>query len=205
MRKVMIFFILTLFSVSTAWAGKLMDPIVGEPQASGFNLNTVDGVAIDLRDYTGRFVLLNFWATWCLPCRKEMPAMSNLYDQLADMGLEVVGIHVGPGLKNVKRFLEKVPVNFTILIDNDMNLANWGVRGLPTTFLINSNGKLIYQAIGERQWDSPEMVKFLTGLIADHGRVALEESPAAVRQRKSFFTVLKESIGWSRDHRDSAN
>ncbi len=202
MQKIIIFFILALLSVNAAWAGRLMDPVVGEPQASGFNLDTVDGVAINLRDYTGKFVLLNFWATWCLPCREEMPAMSNLYDQLADVGLEVIGIHVGPSLKDVKKFLEKVPVNFTILIDKDMSLVNWGVHGLPTTFLINSNGKLIYQAIGERQWDSPEMVKFLTGLIADHGHVAVEKSPAVVKQRKSFFAVLKESIGWNRDHRE---
>lgn len=195
---------LMLSAMSTAWAGKLMDPIASEPQASGFNLETVDGITTSLDDYAGRFVLLNFWATWCAPCRREMPAMSNLHDQLAGEGLDVVGVHVGPGLAGVKKFLEAVPVNFTILIDKDMSLANWGVRGLPTTFLVSPDGRLLYQAIGERHWDSPGMVGFLTEIITGHGRMAADGSSSA-RQGKSFLDVFVESIGWNRDRKNFAN
>lgn len=200
MRKMMLFNLLALFLflMSTVQAGNLMDPIAGAPKASGFNLEGINGKSKSLDDYKGKFVLLNFWATWCAPCRKEMPAMSNLHNKLNGRGLEVVGVHVGPSLAGVKKFLQSVPVDFTILLDKDMSLANWGVRGLPTTFLINPDGKLIYKATGEREWDSPEMVKFIAGLIANYERMATDESPELIK-KKSFFASLKESIGWSCD------
>ena len=178
-----------------------MDPIAGSPQASGFSLDSVNGGKVTLGDYAGKFVLINFWATWCAPCRKEMPAMSNLHDQLNGRGLEVIGVHVGPSLAGVKKFLEAVPVSFTILLDKDMSLASWGVRGLPTTFLINPDGKLVYKAKGERVWDSPEMVNFLDGLITSYERMAEGET---VQPKKSFFAQLWESIGWSGDDEDAS-
>lgn len=195
---------LVFSSLGVVLAETLMDPIVGKPKASGFNLVAVDGSKVSLDGYQGKFVLLNFWATWCAPCRKEMPAMSNLHNQLKGRGLEVVGVHVGPSLAGVKKFLQSVPVNFTILIDKDMSLASWRVRGLPTTFLVNPEGRLIYKAVGEREWDSPEMVKFLNGLIVSYERMANGEQPVP-KEKKSFFASFKESIGWKCDSPDVAN
>ncbi len=206
MRKMelILIFMLVFSSLGVVLAETLMDPIVGKPKASGFNLVAVDGSKVSLDGYQGKFVLLNFWATWCAPCRKEMPAMSNLHNQLKGTGLEVVGVHVGPSLAGVKKFLQSVPVNFTILIDKDMSLASWGVRGLPTTFLVNPEGRLIYKAVGEREWDSPEMVKFLNGLIVSYERMANGEQPVP-KEKKSFFASFKESIGWKCDSPDVAN
>jgi thiol-disulfide isomerase/thioredoxin len=201
-------FIYLIFFVLTApvLAKELMDPMSGSPKAVGFNLEGIDGKEVSLEDYKGKFVLLNFWATWCAPCRKEMPAMSNLHNEFGGEGLEVVGVHVGPSLAGVKKFLESVPVSFTILIDKDMSLAGWGVRGLPTTFLINPEGKLVYQAVGEREWDSPEMVKFLKDLVTKYERMAetgeASENPSEYPsennepEKKSFFASLKETFGW---------
>ena len=191
-----------LLSIGVGSGKELMDPIAGSPQASGFNLDSVNGGKVTLGDYAGKFVLINFWATWCAPCRKEMPAMSNLHDQFNSRGLEVIGVHVGPSLAGVKKFLEAVPVSFTILLDKDMSLASWGVRGLPTTFLINPDGKLVYKATGEREWDSPEMVKFLDGLITSYERMAEGETE---QPKKSFFAHLWESIGWGSDVEDVSN
>ncbi len=202
-RMLINLFVLLILSLSNAEARMLMDPIAGEPKASGFNLDATDGRSISLDDYQGKFILLNFWATWCIPCRKEMPAMNNLHNQLNSRGLEVVGVHVGPSLAGVKKFLESVPVDFTILLDKDMSLANWGVRGLPTTFLINPEGKLIYRATGEREWDSPEMLKFLDGLIVRYERMANGESTEI--KKKSFFASLKEFICWSCERQDIAS
>ena len=84
-----------------------------------------------------------------------------------------------------------------------MSLANWGVRGLPTTFLINPEGKLIYRATGEREWDSPEMLKFLDGLIVRYERMANGESTEI--KKKSFFASLKEFICWSCERQDIAS
>jgi peroxiredoxin len=189
----------------------LMDPISGSPKAGGFNLEGIDGKKVSLGDYKGKFVLLNFWATWCAPCRKEMPAMSNLHNEFGADALEVVGVHVGPSLACVKKFLEAVPVSFTILMDKDMSLASWGVQGLPTTFLINPEGKLIYKAVGEREWDSPEMMKFLKDLVTKYERLAeagglpensrIENKP----EGKSFFANLIDGFGWFGDDADNAN
>jgi thiol-disulfide isomerase/thioredoxin len=202
--ELILIFMLVFSSLGVVLAETLMDPIVGKPKASGFNLVAVDGSKVSLDGYQGKFVLLNFWATWCAPCRKEMPAMSNLHNQLKGRGLDVVGVHVGPSLAGVKKFLQSVPVNFTILIDKDMSLASWGVRGLPTTFLVNPEGRLIYKAVGEREWDSPEMVKFLNGLIVSYERMANGEQPVP-KEKKSFFASFKESISWKCDSPDVAN
>lgn len=193
------------------FAEGLMDPISGSPKAGGFNLEGINGQEVSLVDYKGKFVLLNFWATWCAPCRKEMPAMSNLHNEFGGEGLEVVGVHVGPSLAGVKKFLEAVPVSFTILMDKDMSLASWGVQGLPTTFLVNPEGKLVYKAVGEREWDSPEMVKFLKNLVAKYERMAEtgEELVAPIEnnapEEKSFFTSLKETFGWPSDGQCDTN
>ena len=207
------FFIYLIFCVLTGpvLAKGLMDPISGTPKAGSFNLEGIDGRMVSLEDYKGKFVLLNFWATWCAPCRKEMPAMSNLHNEFGGEGLEVVGVHVGPSLAGVKKFLESVPVSFTVLMDKDMSLASWGVRGLPTTFLINPEGKLVYQAVGERVWDSPEMVKFLKDLVTKYERMADTTQPPVVSshnyvpEKKSFFASLKETFSWFSDDQCGTN
>ena len=170
-----------------------MDPVAGEPAAGDFTLDAVDGTSISLDDYRDRFVLLNFWATWCAPCRKEMPALDNLHKELSDAGLEVIGVHVGPSLDEIKRFLDQVPVEFTILIDQDMALANWGVMGLPTTFLINPEGKIVYRAVGEREWDSARMIRFISKTMSGHQR--LVRGDASRSEIASFLENLKEFLG----------
>lgn len=193
-----------LFSIGEVMGVEPMESVSGSPQANNFSLTSVNGSKVTLEDYRGKFVLLNFWATWCAPCRKEMPSMDNLQNQLGDRGLDVVGVHVGPSLAGVKKFLQSVPVNFTILIDKDMGLASWGVRGLPTTYLINPEGKLIYKATGEREWDSPEMIKFLDALIVSYERMASKE-PVQPKEQKSFFANIKETFGLRCEHKNSTN
>ena len=132
-----------------------------------------------------------------------MPAMNNLHNEFNGESLEVVGVHVGPSLAGIKKFLEAVPVSFTILVDKDMSLANWGVQGLPTTFLVNPDGKLVYKAVGEREWDSPEMVKFLQDQVTNYERMAEsgqeeEEIARPVVKKKSFFAnFMEKTFGWT--------
>ncbi len=170
-----------------------MDPVTGEPAAGDFTLEAVDGTSVSLDDYRDRFVLLNFWATWCAPCRKEMPALDNLHKELSDAGLDVIGVHVGPSLDEIKRFLDQVPVEFTIVIDQDMILANWGVMGLPTTFLISPEGKIIYRAVGEREWDSARMIRFIRKAMSDHQR--LVRGDASDSETAPFLENLKKFLG----------
>ena len=183
--------------LGTVHARTLMEPVAGEPAAEDFMLDAIDGASVGLDDYRGKFVLLNFWATWCAPCRKEMPALDNLHKQLNNTGLEVVGIHVGPSLDGIKKFLDQVPVEFTILIDQDMVLANWGVMGLPTTYLINPEGRIVYRAVGEREWDSARMIRFITKAISGHQRLVSGDAPHS--GTVTFLENLKNFLGLNSD------
>ncbi len=167
-----------LLTIPLSNAGGLMNKIPSA-DASNFTLMSAHGADISLSDYEGKFVLLNFWATWCPPCVKEMPALNDLHNKLnGGNGLEVVGVHVGPALATVKQFLKDRPVDFDILIDKNMSLSSWQVSGLPTTFLIDPSGKLIYKATGEREWGSAEMVEFIRGIMKEYERMTAAETNA---------------------------
>lgn len=167
--------IMLLIMVPMLNASGLMDKVPNS-KASNFTLMSTQGSDISLSDYEGKFVLLNFWATWCPPCVKEMPALNELHNKLKGQhGLEVVGIHVGPALATVKQFLKDRPVDFDIVIDKNMSLSSWEVSGLPTTFLISPSGEIIYKATGERDWSSDEMVKFLRDIMKEYERLAAIE------------------------------
>lgn len=170
-----------------------MVPVPDQPMAEDFTLETLDGTSVGLGDYRDKFVLLNFWATWCAPCRKEMPALDNLNKKLNHAGLEVIGVHVGPSLDSIKRFLEQVPVEFTILVDLNMKLSNWGVLGLPTTFLVSPEGRIVYRAVGEREWDSAEMIGFITKVMSGDPRRVEGDAPHT--GVSSFLDYLKASLG----------
>jgi len=154
---------------------QLLTKVNGNLKAESFTLMNIHGQDVSLSDYEGKFVLLNFWATWCPPCVKEMPALSKLHDALSQErgNLQVVGIHVGPALVTVNQFLRDRPVSFDVLIDSDMSLASWDVAGLPTTFLISPSGEIIYKAIGEREWDSEEMIQLLKEIVHKYEQLTL--------------------------------
>lgn len=156
-----------------AIANGLMHKMPANSSATNFTLMSTHGNDISLSDYRGKFVLLNFWATWCPPCVKEMPALNVLHNKLKGRnGLHVVAVHAGPALATVKKFLKDHPVDYEVVIDKNMSLSSWQVSGLPTTFLINPAGKIIYKATGERDWDSEEMVNFIKSIMKEYERLA---------------------------------
>ena len=167
-----VFMLLLSIAAFTVHSSGLMLPVPGEPKAKNFTLMSANGGEISLQDYRGNFVLVNFWATWCPPCIKEMPALNSLHNKLKSKNFRVVGVHVGPALATVKQYLKDRPVDFDIVIDKNMSLSSWEVAGLPTTFLVNPAGEIIYRATGERVWDSNEMVGFLEKIKSGHERVA---------------------------------
>ena len=146
----------------------LMNPIPSKPAAIDFKLPDTHGKVHTLADFRGKYVLVNFWATWCGPCVKEMPALHQEYERLKKEGLEVIGIHAGPGQEEVGEFLKQNPVGFTILIDNDLQMGSWGVPGLPTTYMLDPKGHQIFRAVGNRDWNSSEMTDFLRGQLGSH-------------------------------------
>ena len=139
---------------------ELMEEASGKP-APDFVLPDLDGQPWQLSQARGQVLLINFWATWCAPCRREMPALARLHETLAGENFQVVGIHVGPSAE-IKRFLVETPVGFPILVDAELALEDWNVPMLPATFLIDAEGRVRYWAIGEREWDSPEALEFFS-------------------------------------------
>ena len=157
--RLLFFLYFVFFAISCSQGGEIMDKI--DQKVSNFTLTTIDSKTWSLADHSGKYILINFWATWCAPCRDEMPSLNNLQKRFNTKNLEVVGIHVGPNLKNVRSFLDNVPLDFTILLDNDLQLASLGITNLPTTLLLDKKGYAIYSAVGERHWDSAEMINFI--------------------------------------------
>lgn len=121
-------------------------------------LSDLAGKTVDLSSLKGQVVLVNFWATWCEPCRDEMPSLNRVHNRLKSKGFNVVGINIGETQARIKQFLDIVPVDFTILRDVDMSvMKSWRVRILPASYLVDKNGMLRYQLIGDANWDDPKM------------------------------------------------
>ena len=158
---------LTLFIQPIQANDMLMDPMPAANPAPDFNLMGMDGKTHTLEDLKGKFVLVNFWATWCNPCKVEMPLLEKLHQTLKSEKFTVLGLHVGPGPENIEEFKKLMPISFPIYVDMDLEV-NWGVPGLPTTFLMNPEGKLIYRAVGKREFASDEMVNFLKSQIESY-------------------------------------
>jgi len=128
--------------------------------APNFTLQDMDGESHSLSDYQGKIVIINFWATWCPPCRAELPSMNRAWKKVKDDNIEMLAINVGEGEDTIFTFLGDNPIDFPVLLDEtgDM-IKTWPVRGLPTTFVLDSEGRLVYQAIGGREWDSDALLE----------------------------------------------
>ena len=118
------------------------------PDAPDFDLKTIDGKAVHLRDFRGKAVLLNFWATWCLPCKQEMPWLVEFQRQYGARGLVVLGISMDSSAEPVRRFLRKQPVNYSILMGTQATADQYFVKGLPASIYIDRNGKITDQVPG---------------------------------------------------------
>jgi thiol-disulfide isomerase/thioredoxin len=130
--------------------------VVEPAPAPALRLQDLDGSTHDLADLRGRLVLVNFWATWCPPCRREMPSLERLNQQLRDRGLTVLAVDVGEDPDTVFAFtgqLEPTP-SFPLLLDPESRAAEaWRVKGLPTSFLIDPQGRVIFRAVGGTEFD----------------------------------------------------
>ncbi len=122
--------------------------------APDFTLPALSGETLRLSDFRGKVVLLNFWATWCVPCRQEMPTIEALYQRYKDRGLEVVAVNLDKrSTADVEAFVKEVQVTFRVVLDPEWTIMQaYRVRGLPTTFLIDRAGNIVAREMGERDW-----------------------------------------------------
>ena len=142
-----------------------MIPLSGK-QAPILVLKDMDGNAIDLKQSRGRWAFVHFWATWCGPCRREMPTIHNMSEKMKGTNLDILLVNTAEDDEKVFGFLGIVAPELNSLMDYDgLTTEKWQPRGLPSTFLVGPKGKLRYLALGGRKWDSPEFLAFLKRII----------------------------------------
>ena len=165
---------ITVFSVNAAWEqptlGYTLSPLSKPIDAPNFKLEDMDENEYDFSEYRGKVVLLNFWATWCPPCKREMPSMERVFQKYQSDDFTVIGVNQmedGDRIFSFTGSLDTRPT-FDILLDNDSVVSQaYEVRGLPTTYLIDKQGKIRYRAVGGREFDHPEVEKIIEALMKE--------------------------------------
>jgi peroxiredoxin len=138
--------------------------------APDFSLPGVTDEIIKLSDYKGKIVLLNFWATFCVPCRLEMPSLQALSEKYHNDDVEIVAISVDHGrVKSVKKWITKNNLDFPIALEGQDAGNIYEVSALPVTFIIGKQGQLIGRILGEREWNSEETTELIESLLIAEG------------------------------------
>ena len=139
------------------WTGGAPPPLV---------LNDLEGREHRLDAYRGKVVVLNFWATWCDPCREEMPSFNRLKARMGDAPFVILAVNMAEGEARIGEFLKKVPVEFPVLLDRDSGVSRaWRARLLPYTVVLDPALRIRYTALGELDWSSPEVEAALRTLL----------------------------------------
>ena len=138
------------------------------PEAPPFQLQTLDGRPVRLEDYRGSVVLVNFWATFCLPCVEEMPSLERLWQQHRADGLVVLGLSVDEGVDEVRKFQADHTLSFPIAHDSGKAIAtSWGTEKVPETYVISRSGEVRTKVMGAVDWTSKESESMVAGLLAE--------------------------------------
>jgi thiol-disulfide isomerase/thioredoxin len=139
-------------------------------QPPDWTLKTVEGKNITLSQLKGKIVFINFWATWCPPCRSEMPSMEALYKRFRGDGLEFVAVDIAEDAAGVRKFLNEYKLTFPVVLDaNGAVSNNYGIQGIPATFVIDRDGKVILSTVGGRDWNTPAIITAFDMLLK-HGQ-----------------------------------
>ncbi|MEK6244378.1 MAG: TlpA disulfide reductase family protein [Pseudomonadota bacterium] len=140
-----------------AWTGGAPPPLA---------LQDLEGRAHRLEDYRGKVVLVNFWATWCVPCREEMPSMNKLRASLAGQPFAVLAVNLAEPESRIRRFMEQVPLDFPVLLDRDTAVAKaWKARILPASFIVGPDGRIRYSHLGEIDWSKEDVRQLVMRLL----------------------------------------
>lgn len=136
--------------------------------APAFEAVDLAGQARTLADYRGKVVLLNFWASWCPPCQREMPSMERLRLRMAGRPLEIVALDSAETRDEVSAYLSRMPLGFPVLLDSDgSNTRHWKVFALPSSFLLDAEGRVRYILTGPTEWDEGEALRLVESLLAE--------------------------------------
>ena len=131
-----------------------------------FTLPLLDGTRASLSQYKGKVVFLNFWATWCGPCRLEMPSMEAVYQKLKGRGLEILAVNLGESKKEVTAFMNENKLNFPVILDEkSVTGSYYNIRAIPTTYIINRQGLIVARFVGSADWNTPKMISALEAVL----------------------------------------
>jgi peroxiredoxin len=134
--------------------------LVPPRQVSDFKLQDTQGKTHTLGDYRGKVLIVNFWASWCSPCIKEMPSLQRAWEQLNQETVQVLAVNVGETRQEIESFTKAQPLSFPLLLDTDMILTTaWSVKGLPTTYILDLGGQIVFQVIGDLNWDDQAVLQ----------------------------------------------
>ncbi len=173
MRNALAFALVTLFAVGIlgGCSGSSEEAATGVNVGDvppAFVLPNLNGEDISLADFEGKVVVLDIWATWCPPCREEIPFLIELYDEFEEQGLEIVGIGLDQGgATDIAPFVDKNGIDYTILVGNRSVAGAYQVSGIPTTFIIGRDGRIAAKHVGFANELRPEMRSEIETLLGD--------------------------------------
>ena len=156
-------FLILFFALTDLASAKIKK---GE-NAPNFTLKNLEGKDVSLSEFRGKFVLINFWATWCGPCKIEMPSLESLYQKFKNKNFAMLAISNDMfGETVVKPFVKTHKLNFPILLDQRLKASNqFGVVSLPSTFMIDPKGKIIGALYGAEDWTTPSNILYFENLL----------------------------------------
>ena len=136
---------------------------------NNFTLLDLDKNEVSLSDFQGKIVVLNFWATWCPPCREEIPDFIEVNNLYKDKGVQIIGVSIDTDLKALEDFVEEFGIDYLTLIDGTIDKIGpvWGIRAIPTTFFLNENGEVIFKNIG--MMTKEQLIEILDDIISVSG------------------------------------
>ncbi len=161
-------------SFSPVWSQSKIDykvvPILQPMKEVGptpeFSLSTPDGKKISLKDFRGKIVLLNFWASWCVPCREEMPAMEKLYQEYKQKNFVILAIAVKDRKQDAIDFVKELKISYPVALDPEAQVGSlYGAWGLPATYLIGPNGEGLARGWGPAEWYGSGARKLVKDLL----------------------------------------
>lgn len=157
--------VLLIALTGVAHAEQNMTAIPGKIMAPDFALQDTEGKMHRLSDYRGKPVIINFWTTWCPPCREELPSMNRAWHLLEKEGIAMLALNMGEDEDAIFIFSADYPTDFPILMDQSGEvIEQWPVKGLPTTYVIAPDGTIAYRAIGSREWDDKALLDAVRAL-----------------------------------------
>jgi peroxiredoxin len=167
----------------------------GEP-APPLALRNLDGGEVRLDSFRGRTVVVNFWATWCAPCVAEMPSLARLRAKLAPDGVEVLGVNLQENAARIRPFAQRLGLKFPIVRDHDGAVTKaWGARVFPTTFVVGPDQRIALVAIGDIDWDAPDVEARIRAIAGKSGatppiRRAALDHPASFLEHLPWIDAI---------------